>query len=250
MRIAHVSDLHLPVIDKSESESLPSGKMEYELLEQTISRISGLNVDILIIPGDILEIAEQDSINLLMNSSTLALQNIVESYHKIRDILDASKLKYMILPGNHDHEMAFWQVFDRKIDLEEIGGYTIVCFADSLSDKRIPERRGRELLKFQKMLSDPAKQRQIHFQHYLLTDPPEEDYAYSYKDYKRLQQEIVTSGLVLMCLSGHYHKGMKMLNKSGTFFSVGPAFCAPHRKYRVYQIQDSNVEYRDYQVGS
>jgi len=249
VRIAQVSDLHLPVLNQREPESLPDIKKEYDLFERTILRIAGLKVDLLVITGDILGIEEErDAVSLHMNSSASEIKNIIESYHKVCKILDASTMRYMVLPGNHDYEKVFWQVFDRNAASIEINGYIIVRFTDKEDDNHIPERRGGELEKFRNILSDTLKSRQIHIQHYLLTDPPEDDYPYSYKNYKKLQQEIVNSNNVLICLSGHYHKGINMFEKAGTFFTVGPAFCTPHRKYRIYRIQDRAVSYTDYNV--
>jgi len=249
VRIVQITDLHLPILNQTGSKSLPDVKKEYELFERTVFRIAGLKVDLLVITGDILGIEEErDAVSLHVNSSAAEIKNIIESYKKIAEILTKITMRYMVLPGNHDHEKVFWQVFDRNADSIEINGYTLVCFADSLGDKQIPERRGRELIKFRNILSDTLKPRQIHIQHYLLTDPPEDDYPYSYKNYLKLQQEIVNSNNVLICLSGHYHKGINMFEKAKTFFSAGPAFCTPHRKYRIYQIQDRAVSYTDYNV--
>jgi 3',5'-cyclic AMP phosphodiesterase CpdA len=247
--MAQISDLHLPVLAKRNSGFLTDTEREYELFERTVLRIAGLNVDVLAVTGDILEIA--DSGNPLIppiGASLSGLQKILESYATIHRILASSTLKYIIIPGNHDYEKLFWQVFDRQSDIIERGGYTFVSFADSLDDKQIPARTGRELEKFKKILSDTTKPQQIHIQHYLLTDPPEDDDAYSYKDYKKLQWEIVSSHNVILCLSGHYHKGIQLIERSGTFFAVGPAFCDPYRKYCIYQIQDGFVNYREYNV--
>ena len=249
MRIAHVSDLHLPVFVRGVLKSTLDIDREYELFETTVSKIVVLDVDILVITGDILEIPESlDTTDPLGQSPVLDIKNIISSYHKVHEIITASNVRYLIIPGNHDQEMTFWQVFDSNADSMEIDGYSIVCFSDMVDDNSIPVRRGGELEKFKNLLTDHTKPRQIHIQHYLLTDPPEDDYVYSYNNYQELQQEIVNSDKVICCLSGHYHRGVEVFEKAGTFFSIGPAFCAPHRKYRVYQVQAVNLTYRDYSI--
>jgi hypothetical protein len=249
LQIAQITDPHLPVLNRSGYDSLQGITSEYDLFTRTIEKMARLSVDVLVLSGDILGIDDdRDPAEMREGDSAPEPQNITESYRKIHAILDASGLTYLIVPGNHDRESAFRQVFDGCPDRAEVFGYTIILFYDREGDNRIPERKGGELEKFKGILNNSQKNAQIHVQHYLLTDPPEYDHTYSYKRYKKLQRDITDSHKVILCISGHYHKGTKMIDRSGTFFTSGAAFCAPHRAYRIYRVSQRSVTYEEYRV--
>jgi Icc protein len=240
MRLAQITDLHLPFVEAGLVAAEEDNNKDYRLLGETLSKIKSLRADICVVSGDLLNIRWEQS------EQRLPQGRIRQSYETVKRILDEAGMPYLVLPGNHDHEEYFRQVFDPSSQRTAVRGYELVCFFDAEDKHHIPHRRGRELSRFKKLLSLHAGLPQIHLQHFLLTDPPQDDYPYSYAHRARLRRRIKKSGRVVLCISGHYHKGTPLIKDKGSYYSTGPAFCQPERSFRVYEIQHMNVTCRDY----
>jgi Icc-related predicted phosphoesterase len=248
VRLAQITDMHLPFFIDGDAASRAERQREYEVFEQTVFKAAAA-ADIIVLTGDFLNI-NWDELESVANevTPTSLIKPALDSYLKFKNVLDESSLPYLVLPGNHDHESAFFKVFDQGRNCIEVQGYTVVRFCDREGPHHVPWRKDEELKRFIYFLKDTAKTRQIHVQHFLLSQAPDDDYPYSYGDYDKLQQKIIDSHKVVLALSGHYHKGTGLIEKQGSLFTVGPASCEPEKCFRIYNFHDKKVTFKDYKI--
>jgi DNA repair exonuclease SbcCD nuclease subunit len=242
MRLAQITDLHLPFIGEKATTSGDRNGDDYGLFARTLEKAVSLGADACVVTGDLLDL-RWDKPGPRINRT-----QVKESYYKIKGILDAFVIPHLALPGNHDHEGLFWKIFNRLKNHLQVNGYEIACFFDAEGRTHIPHRRGGELSRFKKLCAERDGLPQIHVQHYLLTDPPENDYPYSYSNRTELRRRITGSGKVILCISGHYHKGTDLICNSGCCYTAGVAWHTPEKKFRIYDIRENQVTYHNYHI--
>jgi hypothetical protein len=253
MRLAQITDPHLPfyrqeaagagyAVTRNASGRGSRSAEGYLLFARTLSRVMALGVDACVITGDLLNIQWEEP------GLRITRLTVLRSYREINRILDSSGIPWLALPGNHDHERFFWKVFKRSKNSLGINGYNVACFFDAEGKAHIPHRRGRELRRFKRLCADRNGPLQIHVQHYLLTDPTADNYPYSYACRAELRRRITDSGRVVLCVSGHYHKGTGLIVDSGCCYAAGPALSEKGPYFRIYDIQGTHVTCRDYRI--
>jgi len=250
MRLAQITDPHLPFFNEAaesaeKRHAADPGKRNedgYGLFARTLIKVKALRADACVVTGDLLDIRWEEP------GLRITRAEVIHSYREMKYILDGCGISYLALPGNHDHERLFWKVFKRSKNSLGINGYNVVCFFDAEGKAHIPHRRGRELRRFKRLCADRNGPLQIHVQHYLLTDPPADNYPYSYACRAELRRRITDSGRVVLCVSGHYHKGTGLIIDSGCCYAAGPALSETGPYFRIYDIQGTHVTCRDHQI--
>jgi histidinol-phosphate phosphatase family protein len=246
LTIAQITDLHLrrnlpglPVSFRRRGRDVP------EVLPRALALAKESGADLVALTGDLVDvppvIVSGDDYYDVPRQRWL--DAAVADYGLLKEMLDASGIRYTVLPGNHDHEPSFWQVFAREprwFDLAQ--GYRVVRFFDREAELHVPRRLGRERELLEAMLTDPTSLPQIHLQHYVITPQLEGDWPYNYLEAKHLRGQLVGSGKVRLALSGHYHPGADLLCEDGTYFSTGPAFTLAPFRMSLYRIEQSEVQ--------
>lgn len=179
------------------------------------------------------------------------LQAIRDDYLAVRGLLDAAGMPYRILPGNHDHEAIFAEVFHDQEEEFYLGGYRWVTFTDWEQEANTPRRLDRSRRLFDRVLTDGNPAPQIHLQHYPLQPSSRTDYPFTYAEAEWMRKSIAASGRVRLVLSGHDHKGSPLRDDCGTIYSVVSALSdAPHQWQLLEISPDDRVSRETYSLGS
>ena len=244
MKLAQITDLHarfhLPgsaVQNKRESRAV------FDLLPAALEAVAAWEPDLLAVTGDLLDVP----LCHLYPSDYYpdpveAWRPLIEAdYLELKRLLDASGLRYTVLPGNHDHEPSMWRVFDPEPRCFDVAGHRVYRFHDREWHRNVPRRIDRERLLFGEAMDDTSGLPQIHLQHYPVAPAIDSWYPYNYAEADELRRRTAASGKVALSLAGHYHDGCELLRDGEAGFAVGPVFGqAPFRVAR-YEIADGGV---------
>jgi hypothetical protein len=151
------------------------------------------------------------------------------------------------VPGNHDDEGAFADVFGGPPEPRDIAGLRFFCFWDRLAADRQPERTGARRAQFAQALNAPEHDcGQVHVQHYMI-DPPTfaKGWQYEYKGAADMKRDLARSGRVRAVLSGHYHPG-SLAADGGVIHSLPPAFCEAPHAFRTHDIDGERIDATDH----
>ena len=206
MRVAHLSDMHLryhlpgaPPNPERKSRDMP------ELLSRAMDLLRAESPDLLVISGDLVDYPRDgmdDPERLAQCEQDLALT---------ADILAGCDCPLLAIPGNHDHTELAMRRFDPATD-QVISGQRVLCFPEDHEDEaHVPHRQGVSLALLEAALADLGSPPQVHVQHYLVWPELNEGYPHTYAQAQALVEEITSSGLVNLVLSGHYHLGIEPL---------------------------------------
>lgn len=241
MRLLHLSDLHLRdaqegTADKPERLSRKSRPL-LSLLSHDLRELAP---DAIVITGDLLDVPKP----LLKRKITdpglrrRMIEAAEADYCLIKDWLVATRVPFLVLPGNHDLLEPFSAVFaDHAVEMD-VGDVRLIAFHDWELEGNVPHRIGAQRSLFDRAMSDA--QRQIHLQHYLVRPEVNEDYPYNYVDAGAIADAIEGSRKVIAVLAGHYHKGALLRHASGVHYSVVPAFCIVPHPYRVVDVSPTH----------
>ncbi len=211
---------------------------------QALKHIKEQQVDMIAITGDLLDVPYS------LYLPTPGFEGVDPAYwdvaaeadyRLVRDLLDATALPYMVLPGNHDWDAVMWRVFDPQDNLQIVAGRRVVRFCDHEHRGNVPRRFHPQRTQWLDELARTGEPRQIHLQHYVITPELNEGYPYSYGEAKTMHQQIINSGQVELCLSGHYHRGTELIQDNGVYFSTCSAFCEAPYPWRIYEINQTGV---------
>ncbi|HEY3320436.1 MAG TPA: HAD-IIIA family hydrolase [Planctomycetota bacterium] len=116
MRIAQITDLHArhAMPGMSNFPRRRSREM-FALLPRALAEIKRRGVDFLALTGDLLDVPDY----ILKHDDYYDWQprlwyaEAEADYRALKQMLDGCGVPYMVLPGNHDLEAAFWRVFGR-----------------------------------------------------------------------------------------------------------------------------------------
>ena len=245
VRILHFTDMHLrhyqpgaPDNPKRRGREMPGA------LERLAARIAEAGPDVLVMTGDVLDVPDP----VIDGSSPDGRANedwVGEAradYRLVRDWFDGTGVPYLVVPGNHDHEGAFADVFGDTSGPRDVAGIRFFGFWDELGHDRQPQRTGARAEMFREALDAPDHDRpQIHLQHYMI-DPPTMDrgWHYEYKGAADMKRAVEASGRVRAVLSGHYHPGSLVTGANHVIHSLPPAFCEAPHPFRVYDFPEDH----------
>jgi 3',5'-cyclic AMP phosphodiesterase CpdA len=245
VRILHFTDMHLRwhqpgTANQPErlSRQIPA------VLERLAALLPELAPDVLAVTGDLLDVPDEVIAGeVAPEALATARQQAEADYRLVREWLIGTGIPYVALPGNHDIEDLFHQVFTEARPLQDIAGLRFVSFYDRLNGERAPERLGESLARFETVLTDPAHDApQVHLQHYTIEPPTTaNNLRYNYIDSDKFSAAIERSGRVRATLSGHYHPGTLVTGTLATgagevHYSVVPGFCSKPHPFRLVDI--------------
>lgn len=253
VRIAQITDLHLrhhqpglAGINARRARLMP------ELFQEALNRIAQQEVDLIAVTGDLLDVPAwviDPPRGFQMDDMGPWLEAAERDYRLLRRMLDAVGVPYIVLPGNHDDERVMWRVFDRGANTLDVAGFRVVRFCDHEHAGHRPRRFLDQRVLWESMLADADSPPQIHLQHYVVTPVFHEGYPYSYEEGESLARDIVLSGRVRLCLSGHYHAGTPLLHAGSTTFTTCPAFGESPFPWRVYEVSPAGVTMVEHALG-
>jgi histidinol-phosphate phosphatase family protein len=211
------------------------------MFTQAVQHINSENPDLVVVTGDLLDYP----LYALRDNTTQ--QRAIEDLHLVRKPLDDLDCPYVIIHGNHDHPDLVQSVFSDISDEMVVAGHRVVTFHDYEADFHIPQRLGDEREKFLRVL-EQTDLPQIHVQHYLVWPQMSEGYPHSYREARSMRDQIVDSETVRLVLSGHYHRGIGPLRERDTWFSATPSFGEPPHRYRMYELDGTDLSHRDHSI--
>jgi histidinol phosphatase-like PHP family hydrolase/predicted phosphodiesterase len=202
------------------------GELAENLLLRVVNRFNRwIKPDITIIGGDVVDDCDSET----------ACDWLV----KIRRLLDKLACPYVVVRGNHDAAADyFYKVFD-KIDQLDIKGYRLVIFDDPEEPNYCASRTNTDLQRFRAARADyngPV----ISVQHTPLFPPGMSDCPYNYTNVEQIITEM-RKYKVFLSVSGHYHKGVELINSRGINFITAPALCESPFSYMIIDAEDEKL---------
>ena len=231
MKIAHISDLHLR--KHLPGSSLGNSRRSREVPDLFISAIdemSTLSPDLVVVTGDICDYP------FYAMDDPVMIRRGVRDMQDVADALTRLSCPSIVIRGNHDHPRTFDEVFGGQPDEIEVCGHRVIVFHDDEVNTNVPQRMGSERAKLVRVLSDDDPRPQIHVQHYLVWPEKNEGYPHTYREAVALKEQLVSSGKVRLCLSGHYHPGLAPEESEGAWFAAAPAFTDGQHPWWVYDL--------------
>lgn len=233
LRILHITDLHL-------RKNLPGSspiqrrhcRLMPHLLTDVIESVKVESIDVIIITGDII-----DTPYPLLESNFSAAK---EDYRLIKKILAQSKIPYLCVYGNHDDPNAYLEVFPKE-DVINIKGYEFIPFYDHQLGNENVAREGGEFEKLKNVCSKKGQKNQIHIQHYLIHPKDNLAFPHTYSNAEEIKTTMTTEHRVLLCLSGHQHRGHELEKVNETYFYTGQSLCEPHLPYSIIEINGESI---------
>jgi D-glycero-D-manno-heptose 1,7-bisphosphate phosphatase len=206
-----------------------------ELLEAAVAQIDALHPDLLAVTGDLVD----HPLYALHDPTLIALGE--RDLQLVRELFGRLTCPVAYLYGNHDHPASFRAMFGEAPRDFDVDGYRILLFLDEEVENHHPQRMGEERTRFLSLLADGDPRPQVHLQHYLIAPRRNRTYPHTYREHKSLQDAVVADGRVQLVLSGHYHRGARVLRIGNTTFSTAPAFCEPPHRFRFYDLTAGGV---------
>lgn len=242
--LGHLTDLHLRVHQPHAAAGPATrSRVVADLLPRALVRLKQRGCDLVALTGDLVDVP----LWLLhphdyYRFDTAGWLPLVEAdYRLLHDLLEASGLPYIVLPGNHDHEPTLWRVFDPAENERAAAGHRVLRFCDREWLFNVPRRIDREMKRWRAALTDDDPRPQVHMQHYPILPHIDRDYPYNYREAEFLRRGLAESGRVKLALAGHYHGGSDLLADGACRFSIGPAFAKTPHAFRVYELADDRV---------
>jgi len=224
--VAVIADVHY-----GKASTIPSRRTEIadNLLLRTVYRLNRLvRPDITLVLGDVID----------DGCSPDAEQNLVH----IRSILDKLDSPYIAIPGNHDCiPEAFYRVFHRPRDIEDIAGVRILSFVDQEEPGYNARRSAHDIDRYRKARADYDGVL-LAVQHVCLYPPDGRTVApYNYTNADDIIREMNKAG-VNLSVSGHYHPGGENTRHGDTMFVNAPGLCEAPFPFLEITIGGNRIE--------
>ena len=242
-RLLHFTDMHLRHHQPGTATNPKRlSRSMLATLERLEVEVRDLEPDVVVMTGDLLDIPDE----VIFGGSPDGRSNaqwLVEAaadFQLVKDWFDGIGVPYLVIPGNHDHEATFKQVFGDTKGPRDEAGFRFFSFWDQLAADRQPERIDTSADLFHAALNAPEHDCfQIHLQHYMI-DPPtfSRGWQYEYKNAAKMKHDIEKCGRVRAVLSGHYHPGSLVVGAGDIIHSLPPAFCEAPHTFRIYDFDD------------
>jgi len=164
-----------------------------------------------------------------------------DDYSVLRKTLDLLNCPWAALSGNHDSPSAFQKSFPSHASHFDSAGVRFALFDDPEEPGYNAVRTREELERMDHLRDDGWDGPIVALQHVPLFPPGfPSDCPYRYLN----AGEIVAAmkrNRISLSISGHYHKGMELIDDEGTFFLTAPALCERPFGYLEVEIEDGSV---------
>lgn len=216
LKIGYFTDSHLREKVPGTSKSVRRMcRMMKARLEECVEVFRTEKVDLVVGTGDLIDDATQPEA-----PEDLAL---------IRGILDRISVPKIMIPGNHDpYPGVFYEVFDRPGFLTVMGRYQVLSFVDHCQPGTEASERDRDsMVRMEKALSYKPEgiDMTVALQHYEIYPEFTGGYPYNYINATAIRETMEKSKTKVLCISGHYHKGIPLTEHNGVTYFAGKALC-------------------------
>lgn len=166
----------------------------------------------------------------------------------MRSILDKLDAPYITIPGNHDGDVdAFYRVFTRPKDVEDIRGVRFVSFIDQEQPGYNARRSATDIARLREA-RDGFHGPIVALQHVCLFPPGRSEAPYNYTN----AAEIITSmqqADVRLSVSGHYHKGAEDVRDARITFVNAPGLCESPFPFTVICLDQDTVHTQRHELA-
>jgi metallophosphoesterase superfamily enzyme len=161
-------------------------------------------------------------------------------YKKIKKILEELESPYVIIPGNHDRHVDFYEEFGQYPDHIDLNGFRIIPFDDPELPGYNAVRNDKDLARLQKNISEfdgPI----ISLQHVPLIEADKNPCREHFTNADEII-EMIRNGHGGITIAGHNHPGVnEVIDNDGVYSIVVPAFCEAPFKYMIIDV-DANLD--------
>lgn len=170
----------------------------------------------------------------------------IEDLKLCRRLLDECGLPYIILPGNHDplpdDFYRFFPMPERKTvlnDCELISFHDDACFNGEQTSRRSVQ----SLREMTELLGQPgcSPGATVLLQHYIVYPDLRKGYPHNYENDDEIRGILEWSDRRLLSISGHYHPGIPLTERSGVSYFAGRAFCEPPHTCYIISISGDRI---------
>lgn len=209
MKIVALSDTHF-----AESSPLPRrrGELADILLQRAVHRINRwIRPDVVVVLGDLVNDGHGP--------------RAIEYLQQLRSILDTLTCPVIVLPGNHDGDVAAFSTVFPMTQSRDVQGVRFLSFLD-------PEEPGYNARRTSAELPRMAAARHgysgpiVALQHCALYPPKMSECPYNYVNADEVLATMRAQG-VSLAISGHYHQGVDIIRHDGGACIITPALCEP-----------------------
>lgn len=221
-RIIAIADIHY----SHKTLEIPGriGGFGVELLKRVLKRISYVMPDVIVIPGDILNEAE--------DMDTLLAE--------IKAAIKKTGIPVIVIPGNHDADHERFFSFLGKPSPCILKNFVIYPFVDSYEENDICTRKAEDLEKFVSTVKRYPDKKFIVLQHNPVYPLIESSYPYNLSNSEAVHQ-CYKENNVILSISGHYHEGQELTLKDGIHYLTVPALCESPFRYTEIEIRNGKV---------
>lgn len=221
------------------------------LLAEAVQRLGSAGVDVVVVTGDLVDHP------LDVPDSADSLRQGRADLELVGAALGKLDCPWMVLPGNHDHDQLFAEVFGHASLDVDVAGTRLLSFhdwdryltpaeatpvapvPDNVPDN-VPRRLGDARRRLLAALADGDPRPQVHLQHYVITPRRDDGWPHTYQDGEQLRDMLGADPRVRLVLSGHYHPGVESFrpagDNTGPWFCVAPAFCQVPHPYLIHEL--------------
>lgn len=219
MRLAILNDIHYgPPLEGSQRRC----DIAPILLRRAVRRLNELDKpDLTLVLGD------------LLNDG--ALHDATERLTLLKTILDKLQSPYLVIPGNHDGDVAaFYRVFDCPKEIEEFSGVRFLPFLDEEQPGFCAIRSPQDIERF-KIARSGFNGPIVSLQHTCLFPPERAHAPHNLTNAPDVIRAMKAAGIALS-VSGHHHRGIEDLRDANLLFVNAPAFCEAPFTYTLIQL--------------
>jgi predicted phosphodiesterase len=197
------------------------------LLERAVQRLNRrIQPDVTVVLGDLVD----------DGTAPGTLQRLA----RLRVILDALASPLIVIPGNHDGDVAtFYTVFERPAEIVDLCGVRFLPFIDREAPGHNATRAEEDIARFQVARSGTAGPI-VSLQHVCLAPPERGELPYNYTNAAEIARVMRLAGVVLS-LSGHYHPGAESVRDGQTTYVNAPSLCEEPFPFLVVTLSGERV---------
>lgn len=229
--IAVIADIHYGVACRVSNRRYEIADL---LLMRTVRRLNQLiRPDVTLVLGDLVDDG--------------ASPDVEKNLQHLRSILDKLRSPYIAIPGNHDNDPdAFYRVFDRPNDIEDIAGVRFLSFLDEKAPGCNAQRNNHDLERIRLARVDydgPL----VSLQHVCLHPPGPDETPYNYTNADEVIRVMQETGVTLS-ISGHHHDGALNIQAGDVMFINAPGLCEAPFPFLEVTLEDDAIQTRQHQL--
>ncbi len=166
----------------------------------------------------------------------------------LRRHLDRLDAPVIVLPGNHDPAPDdFYRTMPRPDFAADCGGIRFLSFLDAERPGYNAERSAADLARL-KAEANRAPGPLVCLQHVPLLPPDGHDCPYHYTNADAAIAACREAGVTLV-VSGHYHRGVPLLERDGIRYLAAPALCEAPFRFLMVEIEGDAVRVEEHTLA-